>query len=40
MVTHNYPLELTGEACLASGGEGAGADAVWVMVNPNMGTAA
>ena len=36
LMTHHYPLELTREACLASGGEGDGADAVWVMVNPNM----
>ena len=34
LITHRYPLDLTGEACLASGGEGDGADAVWVMVNP------
>ena len=40
LVTHNFPLELTGEACLASGGEGDAGDAVWVMVNPNMETAA
>ena len=38
LMTHHFPLELTGEACLASGGEGDGSDAVWVMVNPWMGT--
>ena len=34
LMTHHYPLERTGDACLASGGEGDDADAVWVMVNP------
>ena len=38
LMTHHYPLEMTGEACLASGGEGDAGDAVWVMVNPWMGT--
>jgi threonine dehydrogenase-like Zn-dependent dehydrogenase len=38
LMTHHYPLELTGQACLASGGEADGQDAVWVMVNPWMGT--
>ena len=37
LIGHHFPLEMTGEACLASGGEGDGSDAVWVMVNPWMG---
>lgn len=36
LMTNHYPLELTGKACLASGGEEDGGDAVWVMVNPWM----
>lgn len=34
LMTHHFPLASTGDACLASGGEGKDADAVWVMVNP------
>lgn len=34
LMTHHYPLASTGEACLASGGEGDGTEAIWVMVNP------
>jgi threonine dehydrogenase-like Zn-dependent dehydrogenase len=34
MITHHYNLEKTDIACLSSGGEGEGADAKWVMVNP------
>ena len=36
LITHHYPLAQTDAACLASGGEGEGADAAWVMVNPWM----
>jgi threonine dehydrogenase-like Zn-dependent dehydrogenase len=36
LITHHYPLEKTDMACLASGGEGEGANAAWVMVNPWM----
>jgi threonine dehydrogenase-like Zn-dependent dehydrogenase len=34
LLTHHYPLAQTDVACLASGGEADGQDAIWVMVNP------
>ncbi len=36
LLTHHYSLAQTGTACLASGGEGDGANAVSVMLNPWM----
>jgi threonine dehydrogenase-like Zn-dependent dehydrogenase len=36
LISNHYPLDLTGKACLASGGEEDGGEAVWVMVNPWM----
>jgi threonine dehydrogenase-like Zn-dependent dehydrogenase len=34
LITHHYRLDQTDIACLASGGEGEGENAAWVMVNP------
>ena len=36
LMTHHYPLAKTDVACLSSGGEGEGSDAVWVIINPWM----
>ena len=37
LMTHHYPLDQAGTACLTSGGEGEGAeDAISVMINPWM----